>query len=284
MTNNVEALQKEISQLKSQLSYYKQHHQCCVFRKQASPPPDEDYINRPLANCLQLPAATTHNLPSTARDLPPTTHDLQPTAEAAKILTIIEFEPQSLKPQTKTKLLQCGELPWQKVADQLVAKVPDAVQWTTTRENLGWRSTKDIISSTCNRRRQLVLDTTYGSAGGQTPGSGPQDTTHDLVALANDYAWATKSSQMNANFACLLASFQELIFASLCVVLEQYGTNVTIVDNAMRICISNSTSKSLKRLRYGAVWANRMIVKLANIKGWDCYQATEMVFLCEYSP
>lgn len=70
---------------------------------------------------------------------------------------------------------------------------------------------------------------------------------------------------------------QELIFTSLCAVLERNGTDVDLINVAMRICISDTNPRNLKQLRYGAVWANRMIVDVSAKDGWDCYRATDKV-------
>lgn len=147
-----------------------------------------------------------------------------------------------------------------------------------------------IVISTISGARldsnQVLFDTHYDlDAGIISDGysNSLQKTSHDLIALANAYAWITKGSQVKATFACLLRLFQELIFTSLCAVLERKGTDVGLIDDAMRICISDTDPRNLKRLRHGAVWANRMIVDLAKPEdGWDYYRATEMVLLCEF--
>ena len=71
----------------------------------------------------------------------------------------------------------------------------------------------------------------------------------------------TKRSQTGATLASLLRTFQELVFVSLFAVFD-----VSLIDEAMSICISNSEPANLKRLRGGAIWANGAIVDLAASK------------------
>ena len=273
MTERVEALLKEISQLRSRLLYYEQHHRDCGVERLPSPPLDEDrrHIHTPQAQYVSVAPTAANNL-----------HN---TTNTAKGLEIVIFDPLSIKDiETKSErtLLPRHEQ-WRTVANQLIDKVPHINEWIARRRILGLESDQSIIAVIC--KVSGALNGSSKSDSSVRPALGfcndrLQDTSVDLIAIAHEYALITRSSQINADFACLLNRFQELIFASLCAVLERHGTDVGLIDNAMRICISNSEPRNLKRLRHGAVWANRMIMDLARTKGWDLFRATEMLFLC----
>jgi hypothetical protein len=79
------------------------------------------------------------------------------------------------------------------------------------------------------------------------------------IAAARRYANMAKDSRVQAKFASLIASFQDLIFHSMCVVLIHCGYSVEDVDTVMRNRSSTSAPKNLQRLRNGAAWANEVI-------------------------
>ncbi|KAH6670185.1 hypothetical protein B0J14DRAFT_114089 [Halenospora varia] len=273
MSKDLETLRKEILELRRALLYYEQHHRHCTLIRQPTPPPDQERAVGPEGDAAQL-ANTNH---------------LHTTSALGDGLEIIFEAPSVDNVKQKPKKKTSQQAPrWKAVAEQLVDKVPDAKQWTTTKEDLGLGSinySNTIISTISGARNDSHLnafDTYHDLAATVT--SGASSSSPDLIAIANAYAWITKGSQLKASFACLLRSFQELVFTSLCAVLERNGIEVALVDDAMRICISDSDPRNLKQLRYGAVWANRMIVDLAKAKDvWDFYRATEMVLLCGLS-
>ncbi len=80
----------------------------------------------------------------------------------------------------------------------------------------------------------------------------------DPIAAGKRYAAIASASGKRAKEASRLASFQDLIFHSMCAVLESF-IQPKQIDEIMCIRSSNSTSKNLKRLRDGAVWANKVI-------------------------
>ena len=101
-----------------------------------------------------------------------------------------------------------------------------------------------------------------------------------LINYAKSYANVTKKSEKTLEFAQLVHSFRELVFVSLCVVLEYYGIPEDDINQVMKICISNSEPKHLKRLRRGARLANRLVDELSR-SGWGDL-ATEMLFISEH--
>jgi hypothetical protein len=105
----------------------------------------------------------------------------------------------------------------------------------------------------------------------------PQNQDGSLVEAAKVYAIDTKQAHTDAGYAVQLHSFRELVFVSLCVVMEGQGIAIDTIDSVMRLCISSSGSANLYRLRRGALWINRVIAGLIR-KGWG-HQATEFFLL-----
>jgi hypothetical protein len=85
------------------------------------------------------------------------------------------------------------------------------------------------------------------------------DSATDPISAAERYAKIASGSRARADLVSRVASFQDLIFHSMCAVLEDCGYPTNEIDGVMRIRSSDSTSKNLKRLRAGAVWANEVI-------------------------
>tara|TARA_R110002060_G_scaffold63061_2_gene72365 strand:- start:283 stop:807 length:525 start_codon:yes stop_codon:yes gene_type:complete len=100
-----------------------------------------------------------------------------------------------------------------------------------------------------------------------------------LIMSARRYALGTKASERDAGLVVQLHNFRELIFASLCVVIEHQGLPIDTINDLMRICMSSSGAANLYRLRRGALWVNRVIAGLIR-KGWR-HCATEFFLLCE---
>lgn len=104
----------------------------------------------------------------------------------------------------------------------------------------------------------------------------------DPMSAAKVYAHITSTSQVKADLAPCIASFQSLIFHSLCAVLEHCGYSTEEIDEVMRIKSSKSTPKNLKRLRAGAVWASDVISESTK-GGWSelSDRIAERYFHCE---
>ena len=96
---------------------------------------------------------------------------------------------------------------------------------------------------------------------------------------ARQYALDTKASQRNAGFIVQVHIFRELIFASLCVVMEQQALPIDPINDLMRICMSSCGPANLYRLRRGALWVNRVISgTMIKKMGWG-HGSTE--FFCK---
>lgn len=100
-----------------------------------------------------------------------------------------------------------------------------------------------------------------------------------LLASVTKYAGAVRSLRLRAGLETCLAAFQELVFVSLCNVLLHHGFSEDDINTVMRWKnISNSSSKSLKRLRSRALWVNRLINQLS-WQGCGDPQLTQHLFI-----
>ena len=163
---------------------------------------------------------------------------------------------------------------WRKYATRFLDGVPTTTDWIKRREQLGLVALEDnetaiaAIAGDCSPRWALQLSKI-----------GPLACTDDLLCSARAYAQITRRSSVDATFTSQLRSFQDVVFVSLCAVLEQCGVPVEQIDDVMRLSISDSQPIHLKRLRAGATWANQVISVLSKA-GWG-FRATEMLLICE---
>jgi hypothetical protein len=106
--------------------------------------------------------------------------------------------------------------------------------------------------------------------------------TTDPIIAAKVYANITCASRAKADLVSRIASFQDLIFHSICAVLEYCAYPTEEIDGVMRITSSNSGPKNLKRLRAGAIWASEVISESTK-GGWNDLsdRIAELYFLCE---
>lgn len=93
-----------------------------------------------------------------------------------------------------------------------------------------------------------------------------------------NYAQITKGSKDLAKFAAEVHAFHELIFVSACEVLIFAGFNVGSVNDAMRLCLTNSKDIHLYRLQKGARWVGEQISTLD--AEWE-HLMTEYIFCCK---
>ncbi|CZT13939.1 uncharacterized protein RAG0_17549 [Rhynchosporium agropyri] len=180
-------------------------------------------------------------------------------------LSIISFIPEPAESR------QAQQVPkWQKTAAQVVDDIPSADDWDVRRKEVNLFTVEEnyfaiaAISGGIRPSRSLCPMPTE-------PGLGPID-------LARAYARMTKTSEGNAAFTCRLHYFHELVFVSLCAVLEASGYPPEEINETMRIYVSDTEDINLKRLRRGALWANSAIRRLAEA-GWGD-RATELFLLC----
>lgn len=299
MTVNTRDLLLRIEQLNTELQWYKKHHSNCNVRGEPVPtsvPLDSDasasetYLTSISAGSQSVPysvelrdggareADTRHEIsPSefqpvltTAKGQLRPTNDVQ--AEAAE-LRIISFQPQSC-PLSRPAKKQC--LSWMKSAARILDKVPTAQEWTPRCQELGLE--------TADGNNNVIAAIAGFCAIKDTPR--PFETTHlmsstdQLIRSATRYGLLTKHFEAGARFALCITSFQKIVFASLCAVLQHSGVSTDLIDEVMRVCLSNSERKHLARLRSGAIWVNRMIRTLDDA-GWDG-RAAEVFLLCMF--
>ncbi|KAL2048952.1 hypothetical protein ABVK25_010805 [Lepraria finkii] len=169
---------------------------------------------------------------------------------------------------------------WMQEADILLAEIPVATEWVKTWEDCG-------ISSRHHNHNAIATvlgtPTTPDNRAGNlssaftTLDCQGRNFRENLITYATRYGEIVRSSEATAKLATNMAAFQQLVFVSLCVILEDRGIDTSIVDGIMRTCISDSSSKNLRRLRSGALWVNKAITEL-QWRGWN-QRASEIFIL-----
>ena len=188
---------------------------------------------------------------------------------------IIELQIIPFAPPLNDRPIKKSCTRWKKVVDQILADVPDQERWIKRRQEVGLHTVEEnhlaIAAVAGNYTASGMPQLNHRSKSlSFIADLVPSSSTDGLLRSAKAYAWITKGSQV-------LRSFQELVFVSLCAVLEQH-VSVEYIDQVMRICISDSEPINLKRLRLGAIWANRAIFNSTKA-GWGS-RATEIFLLC----
>ncbi|MCJ1473141.1 hypothetical protein MMC13_001792 [Lambiella insularis] len=275
MTQEIDVLKSEIRALKAKVRRLEQHHQRCAISKRKLPLFDNQSFSSDteLLPDVELPPSNAEN---------PGCSDLgvENIPSTLKIVPFIADRPRK-KP--------CHSVPrWKRVADRILEDVPDAKRWIPRRQELRLKTNEDYnrivatVTGVCgngntSQRYTTILPSSSGTsednirvAAAVHQNTTLQSLTGNLIRSAKACAQLTRTSQV-------LSSFQELVFVSLCVVLECHGIPVDHLDEIMRICISDSEPPNLRRLRRGALWANRVIFNIGNA-GWGI-RATELFLL-----
>lgn len=260
-----------IGYLEAKVSYLQQHHECCTPWAVPDPMilvPDVPYLPPEMVVDFESSDLVEYQVN-------------QPPA-----LQIAATSPTSAKPPQKSPP---GNNPrWKRIVDQITAGWDDPRGWALKRVTCGLDSVDQN-----NRALTLILGlkNCIPSEWAQTPGSSlllteerrPGMNTKDaLILSARQYALDTKASGTNTVFVSQIHNFRELVFASLCVVMEHQGLPINTINDLMRICMSSSGAANLYRLRRGALWVNRVIRGLIT-RGWG-HGATELFFLCKMFP
>lgn len=242
-----------ITQLESRLRLLEEHHRGCK-----------------LNTLIQSPPASPN---STDEEPDIDTAPIPLRAPQTPSVAFIQWE----LPAVQDALRNSERPRWKQEADILLKEIPEATKWMDV-----WKKYQG----------QDVITTVLGDP---IPGSGSNATSSasaalvcrdrpcqdDLLMRVSRYAERVKSCGAAAKAYTHIASFQELVFVSLCHILVEYGIDTDVVDDIMRICISDSSSKNLKRLRAGALWVNKLINRL-QWSGW--YQRATMVFILRKNP
>jgi hypothetical protein len=176
-----------------------------------------------------------------------------------------------------------GDPRWKRIVDQMTKGWDRPTSWIDKRATIGLNSVemnRNALTLILGLRDRLPL-TWHDHAQPLSPGGG--STSDALIMTARQYALDTKASQMSTGFVVQVYIFRELVFASLCVVMEQQGLPIDTINDLMRICMSSSGPANLYRLRRGALWVNRVISGTMMKKmGWS-HGSTEFFLLCKRS-
>ena len=174
-----------------------------------------------------------------------------------------------------------GSPRWRRIIDQMTKGWDRPNSWIDRRAAIGLNSVEqnqNALTLILGLRNKVLTTWLNGS---QPLSRGGTSTSDALILSARQYAMDTKASQMNAAFVVQVHIFRELVFASLCVVMEQQGLPVDTINDLMRICMSSSGPANLYRLRRGALWVNRVISGTMMAKmGWR-HMSTEFFLLCK---
>ena len=255
MAYDVHKLLDQILTLEKRLRHLERHHKHCPVDREISPSPSDK----------ENDAGSSHDLDNNADTV---------EREAGSGLKIITFDPH-LHDQQKTKTTQSNPK-WRVIAREMLDSVPDINNWVNLRQHRGTATDQEhemvvaMIAGHSNQVRDSGSKSVYPA--------GDADIAGRLINSAKTYARITQSFQTKADLAWRVHSFQELVFVSLCAVLERHGIPLSDIDEIMRICISNSHPTNLHRLRCGALWVNEIIVGLVKA-GWH-HRATELFLLC----
>lgn len=174
-----------------------------------------------------------------------------------------------------------GNPRWKRIIDQMTKGWDRPSSWIDKRATIGLDSVQQNKNALT-----LILGLRNGLPPSWHDSSQPMSPegvsiTDALIMSARQYALDTKASQRNAGFVVQVHIFRELVFASLCVVMEQQGLPIETINDLMRICMSSSGPANLYRLRRGALWVNRVISGTMMKKmGWS-HGSTEFFLLCK---
>jgi hypothetical protein len=267
-TGQINELLSYIGFLEAKVSYLQQHHERC-----------NSWIPEPMILVPDVPYLPPSIIvDNESSDLVEFSFGQLPQAQVAATTPTPAIKPQIKSPPGTTPR-------WKRIVDQITAGWDDPCGWTTKRASLGLETVDQN-----NRALMLILglQNCIPSEWAQSPGSSPlsmsenhadMNTKDALILSARQYALDTKASGTNSVFVSQIHNFRELVFASLCVVMEQQGLPINTINDLMRICMSSSGAANLYRLRRGALWVNRVIRGLI-VKGWG-HGATELFLLCK---
>ncbi|ELR08380.1 hypothetical protein GMDG_03169 [Pseudogymnoascus destructans 20631-21] len=100
------------------------------------------------------------------------------------------------------------------------------------------------------------------------------------LELIKNYSIISNHTKRLAERARKVHAFQELIFVSACEVLLKNGYKLEVIDELMKLCISDSSTKNLERLRGGARWFCSLVS--SRNAAWE-HRITEHLFNCALS-
>jgi hypothetical protein len=253
-TGQVHELISYIGFLEAKIQYLQQHHEHCDMFMGGMPGHE---INPPYLPPDIIAAAEPQN-PAFSPILPPSME--------------LSLQQPSKPPESNPR--------WKRIVDQMTKGWDRQRSWQDKREAVG-------LDSVAKNKYALVMilgmkDDFLQSLQSYNilkTGQSQTNPAEALISSARKYAIDTKASSTNAGLIVQVHLFRELVFASLCVVMEQQGLPIDTINDLMRICMSSSGPANLYRLRRGALWVNRVIGGMMK-KGWG-HGATEFFLLCK---
>jgi hypothetical protein len=262
--------------LEAKVSYLQQHHEHCsswpsepmILVSDVPYLPPDLIVNNESSDLVGY----SFNQPSQSLNSISTSTSTTASSPAASIKQPQKASPGNINPR------------WKRIVDQITTGWDDPHAWTIKRSSLGLDTADQnnralmlilglqncIPNSWHESQSPVSLSDTHTRSG--------LNTSDSLILSARQYALDTKASGTNSAFVTQIHSFRELVFASLCVVMEQQRLPIATINDLMRICMSSSGAANLYRLRRGALWVNRVIRGLI-VNGWG-HGATELFLLC----
>jgi hypothetical protein len=256
-----------IDYLEAKVSYLQSHYEHCD--KRIARPPLAD-TNSPY---LPPDAVDEGNYESDGTAIVISPAMSSPTADSYVSLSTI---------QPSGKRMECNPR-WKRIVDQITRGWDKPGSWVEKRAAIGLDSVeqnKYALTAILGLKKDLPLHLGLEESQPFFSEGCISDATNILVTSARQYAMDSKASERSPGLITQVQIFRELVFASFCVVMEHQGLPIDTIDNLMRICVSNSGSANLYRLRRGALWVNRVISgTLIKKMGWG-RASTEFFLLC----
>jgi hypothetical protein len=262
-TAQIRDLLNYIGFLEAKAAYFQHHHEHC-----------DTWAARPLYAGVNLSYAPPGIVVGNGEANDESRHP-QAISSPSTALSLPAMQPANKK---RTE----GNPRWKQIVDQITKGWDKSSSWIEKREAIGFHSgleNKYALAAILGLKKDLPLYLARGESPPFTSGK-CVNATETLVSSARQYALDSKAPPRNTGLVSQVCIFRELVFVSLCIVLERQGLPIDTIDSLMRICISSSGSANLYRLRRGALWINRIISGTLIAKmGWG-YRSTEFFFLC----
>ncbi|KIM93278.1 hypothetical protein OIDMADRAFT_149770 [Oidiodendron maius Zn] len=257
-TSQIRELTSYINFLEAKLSYLQRHHEHCDTWI-AGPPP------------------AGVNLPYLPPDIVVASDEADNECNGSHIRQAMTV--------TTTRVSQKrleGKPRWKQIVDQMTKGWDNPSSWSEKRVDVGLDSVeqnKFALTAILGLKKDLPLHLARDGSSTTVSGDSIGDATNILVTSARQYALDSKARERKPGLVAQVHVFRELVFISLCVVMEHEGLPIETIDSLMRICISNSGAANLYRLRRGALWVNRVISGTMIRKlGWG-HSSTEFFVL-----
>jgi hypothetical protein len=264
-TGQIHELISYIGFLEAKLQYLQQHHEHC-----------DSWMNEPFRMDIDLPYLPPDIV--VANELPPTPVSIQ------EEVPLPIYKPVPAPSAPISQKVPDGNPRWKRIVDAMVKDWDQSQSWTQKRSALGLDSVernKYALMAILGYQKETPILNFQSSSPPTSHQSVPNTNTTDaLIMSARQYAIDTKALGKNAGLLVQVHVFRELVFASLCVVMEQQNLPIDTINDLMRICMSSSGPANLYRLRRGALWVNRVIRGMIK-KGWG-HGATEFWLLCGF--